>query len=276
MLEDRRHLLDSNYILPKDIQENQRLDLQHHLLKITLGSNYAAPLQADISTILDVGCGTGRWGLDMAEECPQAEVTGLDLELAAPDEQASDASQPDNYIFVQGNVLEGLPFEGGLFDFVHQRLLVTGIPTQQWPKDIQELIRVTKPGGWIEMVEGGTGFINPGPAMQQFIQWWNDASRLRDIDASAVSQLDTLLQQVGLQKVQKKTLCIPAGKWGGPAGELLAEDMLRGFSRLKGFFSNQIQVSTEEFDATIRAMPAEWDTYHMEYEFYVFIGQVPS
>lgn len=273
VLEGRRHLTHTSYILPKDIQETHRLDLQHHLLHAALGSNYAAPLSQNISKILDVGCGTGRWGLDMANDFPQAEVTGVDLELSVPGEQSSEATKPDNYVFVPGNILKGLPFEDGLFDFVHQRLLVAGIPTQQWPKVIRELIRVTKPGGWIELVEGGVGFLHPGPEMKRFIQWWNESSAMRGIDASVVGQLDTLLRQADLQAIQKQTLCLPAGEWGGQAGELLAEDMLTGFSGLKGYFHTQLKVSPEQFDATIQALPAEWETQHMEYEFYVIIGQ---
>lgn len=61
----------------------------------------------------------------------------------------------ENYTFVQGNILEQLPFAPMSFDFIHQRMLNFGIPRDKWQHVLQELLRVTRLGGWIELMEWG-------------------------------------------------------------------------------------------------------------------------
>ena len=51
----------------------------------------------------------------------------------------------------QFNLLDGLPFEDDSFDFVFQRLLVGAIPKNKWPFIINELTRVLKPDGYLEV-----------------------------------------------------------------------------------------------------------------------------
>jgi SAM-dependent methyltransferase len=61
----RRHLADAPYLLPKDGKEIQRLDYQHFLFRHILQGNIFAPVDALLQrggNVLDVGCGTGRWG----------------------------------------------------------------------------------------------------------------------------------------------------------------------------------------------------------------------
>ncbi len=65
VLDGRQHMADAPYMLPRDDQEINRLDFQHYRLRYALRSNYAAPIGRPRS-ILDVGCGTGRWALEMA------------------------------------------------------------------------------------------------------------------------------------------------------------------------------------------------------------------
>src|SRR5260370_21837646 len=97
--------------------------------------------------ILDVGSGSGIWAQEVAHQFPAASVFGLDLEPPRPLSSAASAtSSPPNYHFVQGNVLQGLPFPDDTFDFTHQRMLVVAIPAQDWPRVVQERARVTRPG----------------------------------------------------------------------------------------------------------------------------------
>src|SRR5262249_29785679 len=121
----RRQLVGTPYLLPSDQQEMNRLDFQHYLLRYSLRGNYAGPLRAPAS-ILDVGSGTGRWALEMAQLFPQATVVGTDLvePEAKAQIQPGNASLPTNYQFVLSNLLEGLPFPNNTFDFVHMRLLL--------------------------------------------------------------------------------------------------------------------------------------------------------
>src|SRR5215469_694405 len=58
---------------------------------------------------------------------------------------------PQNCTFVQADTLKGLPFEDDEFDFVFQRAQMACFTDEMWPKVLQELLRVTRPGGYIEI-----------------------------------------------------------------------------------------------------------------------------
>src|SRR5579883_1585691 len=93
----RRHRADAPYLLPKDTKEISRLDYQHYIFRQILRGNTFAPVEdllSQQSQVLDVGCGTGRWGYEMAEEYPQTTVIGIDLE-----ETPSTRPLPPNYRF---------------------------------------------------------------------------------------------------------------------------------------------------------------------------------
>src|SRR5262245_61759287 len=135
---------DVHYVLPRHPAEIDRLDVQHYALRQALEADFLAPVQGP-ERILDVGAGTGQWAFDQCARFPEALVTGFDLEPSKPE-------APPNYRLVRGNLLQGLPFASGSFDFVHQRLLMLAVPLRLWPGVVDELVRVLQPGGWLELV----------------------------------------------------------------------------------------------------------------------------
>ncbi|WP_376797125.1 class I SAM-dependent methyltransferase [Thermogemmatispora sp.] len=170
----QRHYLDDvPYLLPKDPLEDQRLNYQHHALYRTLSNHYLAPLSPErLCTILDVGTGTGIRALEMQALFPHAIVVGVDVSLASLPQPV-----PPTCVFVRANVLEGLPFPDSQFCYTHQRLLVAAIPAQAWPGVVRELVRVTRPGGWIELLELSDVFQPAGPATRRLLQWGEDSHK---------------------------------------------------------------------------------------------------
>jgi SAM-dependent methyltransferase len=136
----------ASYLFLRHPTEVDRLDLQHFALLEGLGTNYLAPV-SEPAVILDVGSGTGRWAAELCLDFPAALVIALDL-------QPSGSQPPPNYRSVRSNVLDGLPFADGTFDSVHQRLLGPGLPLKSRSSVVQDLVRVTRPGGRVEIVEG--------------------------------------------------------------------------------------------------------------------------
>src|SRR5437660_4065175 len=116
-IEERLMLAGSSCKLPADQEELQRQNIQHHMLRSVIERNYVAPLLTTTRDILDIGCGTGLWAQEMALEFPLARVIGCDL--LEPKGEA--VLKPANYRFCKANILQGLPFPAGSFDFVHQR-----------------------------------------------------------------------------------------------------------------------------------------------------------
>jgi hypothetical protein len=83
----------------------------------------------------------------MAVAYPDATFYGLDAINSFP------TAHPHNVAFVQANLLEQLSFPPNHFSFVFQRSLETAFTSLQWPTILESLLRITEPGGWIELIE---------------------------------------------------------------------------------------------------------------------------
>ncbi|MBV9617169.1 MAG: methyltransferase domain-containing protein [Ktedonobacteraceae bacterium] len=270
--DNRRHRADVPYLLPKDRQEAKRLDYQHYLFRRVLQGNCFAPVHDLLqsgATVLDVGCGTGRWGYEIATKYPQAQVINFDLEPVP-----CTGSTPLNAQFVQGNLFHGLPFPQQHFQYVHQRLLVAAIPLMNWPWVIAELKRITTLNGWIELVEMGNSLQSAGPATEQFLSWWMAISASGGIDASTVSELDVLLTQANLTPVQKKVITLPVGAWGGSLGKMLAQNLLAGWPSMRPLTHELLGIAPNHFDTVIEQLSDEWNAFHTTYDMYFYCVQV--
>ncbi|KAG1049523.1 hypothetical protein G6F43_008153 [Rhizopus delemar] len=144
---------DVTYWLPKDEKEQERLKVQHFAIKELYEGNVLSSVRNTLDfekglSVLDVGCGAGAWIMDMKEEYPECIFDGCDI-VDAVDE----AAKLNEFTFNYGNVVQGLPYADNTFDLVHIRFLVLALREDQWPMAIQELVRVTKPGGMIQLTE---------------------------------------------------------------------------------------------------------------------------
>ncbi|HEX7736838.1 MAG TPA: class I SAM-dependent methyltransferase [Ktedonobacteraceae bacterium] len=258
------------YLLPKDIQEQNRLDLQHILLKAVLQNNYLAPLTQP-GTILDVGCGTGLWAFEIAQAFPEATVMACDL-IEPP---VGALSPPANYQFLQADVLKGLPFPDQQFDFVHQRFLVLAIPAQAWPGVLRELVRVTRAGGWVEVVETQLASENMGPMTRQLSNWIIELGHQRGIECGQVPPLAEELRRAGLSNVVQRQIAIPVGKWGGEVGTGMQTNGVAGMQALKPLIISHLGVATSEFDRVLALSVAEYDQLQMSVPYVLVYGQRP-
>jgi len=237
---------------------------------------YAAPLHAPQS-ILDVGCGTGIWPKEMADIFPNATVIGCDL-LTPPSDDPSLTGgiqiAPPNYTFKAANVLEGLPFGDRSFDFVHQRLLNSAIPTMQWSRVANELARVTRPGGWIELVECDVAQGN-GPGLEAIKQWILAFCDRRGLNpARQPSEYVAFLHNAGLTNIVARRIDLPVGSAKGRNGQLAEAD----FNALVTTFRPALIASglaTEaEYDAAVSAMKDELAQRGTIWPFYIVYGQL--
>ncbi len=267
-LGERRHMHNAPYVLPSDSQEINRLDFQHFMLRQTLRGNYVAPIR-NPATILDVGSGTGRWAVELAQQFPHAHITGCDI---TPPALTTTQTFPENYTFVKGNILEGLPFANSSFDFVHMRLLLFAIPTARWPVVIQELLRVTRPGGWIESVETGPQQ-NCGPTMDELVRWITLASNNRGIDPLLGPHVKTMFYDAGLAHMQTKSLFLPVGKYGGRLGMMAQTDVIGVVKGVKQLVVAQGIASATQYDDLVRIAQADLEQYKGRLPFYITYGQ---
>lgn len=96
---------------------------------------------------------------EMAKDFPNSNFTGIDSGAFLPKDPAS---IPVNCMFHAQNTGEGILFAPETFDYIMQRHMVTAYDTTQWNTVTKELFRVTKPGGFVEIVELDAGRIIGG------------------------------------------------------------------------------------------------------------------
>ncbi len=252
----RTFAADVPYLLPKDMGETNRLDFQHYMLRYALKGNYAAPLR-NPRDILDVGCGAGRWAIEMAQQFPTARVIGMDIAPPSRETGATPEAYPANYTFAQGNVLERVPFPDDSFDFVHQRFLTLAIPAARWPGVVAELLRVTRPGGWVELVE--TEPPTGAPAIDQLARWGGELTQRRGIDMSLMARIGDLLRDGGATRVTARTVKMPVGKPSGHIGAMAAVDYLAALSAVREPLAKLGIVDEASFDAMMAHGREEFD-----------------
>jgi SAM-dependent methyltransferase len=126
---------------------------------------------AGVREALDVGCGAGHWGRTVLPLLPpQASMVGVDreprfLELAR--EQALARGMAERLSFVEGTA-EALPFADDRFDLVTCQMVLIHIADVEVA--LREMIRVTRPGGIVAVVEpdnraGNLALLNGAPGL---------------------------------------------------------------------------------------------------------------
>ncbi|PKY41984.1 S-adenosyl-L-methionine-dependent methyltransferase [Rhizophagus irregularis] len=125
--------------------------MHNFIIKYLFQGNFSAPVEEKLTLgckVLDVACGPGTWLLDLATIYDKSNFFGLDIKPVFPKE-----IKPCNLEFIEADIFDGLPFRDNEFDFTHIESMVNILTTEQWNFTLSELIRVTKPGGYIEITE---------------------------------------------------------------------------------------------------------------------------
>lgn len=98
-----------------------------------------------LDTVLDMGCGTGRFTIPLAKIAKN--VNGLDLSAAMLAKAREKAEQQHVNITFHEADMASMPFENGTFDVVTCMLALMHIPLEKRQKVFLEASRVLKPGG---------------------------------------------------------------------------------------------------------------------------------
>jgi len=265
----RRARPDIAYLLPHSETEIDRLDVQHYALRAALKGNYVVPV-TEPGHVLDVGSGTGQWAFDVCEEFPGALVVGVDLEPGKP-------ARPANYRFVRATVLDGLPFTTASFDFVHQRLMIAAIPMRVWPHAVEEMVRVARPGGVIELVEIGDRVEPVGPATRRLFDLLNGMSARHGLDPGGVvlRSLAGYLRRAGAEDVERHAVAIPIGSWGGAIGSMMATDVRALFTKLREPIVRLLALDPDEYADLMAIAMEECESYQSNAVCTIAYGRKP-
>ncbi|KAJ3122002.1 hypothetical protein HK098_003187 [Nowakowskiella sp. JEL0407] len=263
---------ESLYPLPADIEEQDRLELQHLLYRFGFNARFHMPihetLQDNELLILDVGCGPGAWARDVAETYPKATVWGVDMAQSL----FEGVEVLPNMKFFTGNVMERLPFEDNTFDCVYQRLMILALPADKWDQVIKELLRVLKPGGYLELCETDPEMIRMGPNFAKFVNGGNQAMALRGMNPKIVYELPDKMKNAGFQIVSEHSCSFPMG-WDGQHGNLHLVNFQQGAIGIKPYFSKVFNMTSDEFDEFVEAGVKECIEYKTFYNAYAIVGK---
>ncbi|KAJ5819316.1 Secondary metabolism regulator laeA [Penicillium riverlandense] len=135
------------YLLPCDDEEQDRLDIFHKLFtvaRVSDGLIYAP--HPPSSRILDLGCGTGIWSIEVAQKYPESFVVGVDLAPIQPQ------NHPKNCDFYAPFDFES-PWALGedSWDLIHMQMGSGSIVS--WPSLYRRIFSHLRPGAWFEQVE---------------------------------------------------------------------------------------------------------------------------
>ena len=238
-------------------EELSRLQVQDQMLSAGMGG--VLPEQADptiFKRVLDAGCGTGSWLIEVARRYPNTsllrgiDISGKMIEFAR--QQAEIQQVSDRVEFHVMDVLRTLEFPDQYFDMVNLRLGASYLRTWDWPKLIQEFRRITRSGGVIRLTEPDTRIESNGPfharLNQMFVQALGKAGHLFNEQSDGViHELAPLLKRYGLRDVQTRTHVIEY-RAGTPEGQRYAEDVRLLFKTLVPFLRKWTQVP-DDYDA---------------------------
>ncbi|KAK0736412.1 S-adenosyl-L-methionine-dependent methyltransferase, partial [Apiosordaria backusii] len=208
------------YVLPNDEDEQERLDLQHHIWLLLLhGSLYTAPLnvpsQSDSGReyrILDLGCGTGIWAMDIADQHPRASVFGVDLSPIQPD------WVPGNCRFHVDDYEDDWTYRPDeAFDYIHGRAL--GGTVADWGRFYRQVRTHLKPGGYCEMQEYDAWIFSDddsfdrAPWTKEWVTKLDEASKMFGKQINVANRHKQWMIDAGFEDVQEKVVRIPIGPW---------------------------------------------------------------
>ncbi|CAG8497601.1 4605_t:CDS:2 [Racocetra fulgida] len=151
-----------------DMRDESCIDLyemEHKILKDVWQGNFCCDIREELQTeekhILDVACGPGHWIRDMSNEFPKSHIIGIQ---ASP---CHKVKLTPNIAILRMDIVSGLSYGNDSFDYVHMSCLSSSFSEKDWKIAIDEMVRVTKPQGIVEIVVGSCDCEDSGPIMKK-------------------------------------------------------------------------------------------------------------
>ena len=204
----------STYIVEDraNLDEMARLEVQDKMLTQWMGGVLPElPDPPPLHQVLDVGCGTGDWLIELALTVPGIKrLVGVDVSLKIVEyarARAKAEAIDERVQFQTMDALRILEFPDASFDLVNQRFGFSWLRTWEWRKILLEYHRVTRPGGIIRITEPHITGENNSPALTTLnalaLQAHHSSGRLFAPGGDGVIHaLEPLVRRYGLQDVQ--------------------------------------------------------------------------
>ncbi|EED22552.1 conserved hypothetical protein [Talaromyces stipitatus ATCC 10500] len=201
------------YMWPCDEQEQDRLDLLHKVItEARIGDGLLYAPHPSNARVLDLGCGTGIWAIDVANKYPEAFVIGVDLAKIQP------LNRPPNCDFYAPRDFEDQWALGeDHWDVIHMQMGCGSVSS--WSSLYRRIFMHLRPGGWFEQVE-----IDFAPrcedgslehtSMHKWYRWLQKAMEMswRPIGHS-VKETVSVLENQGFINIDHQVVGLPMNPW---------------------------------------------------------------
>lgn len=211
---DPNRELASTYFVPDRSNEEEliRLHIQDQLTTASMGG--VLPEQENTTRfrrVVDVGCGTGDWLIEVARAYPSisllvgVDISGRYVNFART--QAEAQRVDDRVEFHVMDALRILEFPSHFFDLVNHRFGSSYLRTWDWPNLLREYQRVARPGGVIRITESDAGD-SASPALLHLGELFGQAAYQAGMGfhpsgGGVTGELERLMRQHRFQNVQK-------------------------------------------------------------------------
>ncbi|KAJ9138480.1 S-adenosyl-L-methionine-dependent methyltransferase [Pleurostoma richardsiae] len=199
------------YFIPNDEQEQDRLDLHHHLMLLTLDDKLAlCPKNETAKRVLDLGTGTGIWAINYADAHPETQVIGVDLSPIQPD------YVPPNCQFEVDDVEKEWTWSSK-FDFIYARNLGGSFADHQ--SMIQKCFDNLESGGYLEMwdiglpVTSDDGTLTEQHALSEMSHLTVRAAAALGRPIDNTTRYKNMFEQAGFENVQMRMFKWPSNQW---------------------------------------------------------------
>jgi SAM-dependent methyltransferase len=194
------------YVLPNDDEEQDRLDLLHHIFLLCLdGRLYDAPIEGEPQRVLDIGTGTGIWCIDFGDEHPGCEVVGTDLSPIQPT-----WVPPNVKFYIDDAEAEWIYSDNEKFDLIHGRGMSGSI--KDWDRLLTQCYQHLQPGGWVEFqepeawIDSDDDTIHKATNMMQWQTLCNEAAAKFGKEIRVGHTLKEKMEKAGFVDVHEKII----------------------------------------------------------------------
>ncbi|RIA86625.1 hypothetical protein C1645_878552 [Glomus cerebriforme] len=200
--------------------EVERLQYAHDVHQTLFEGNFSSPvtdLLREGAKVLDFRCCRA---CEMSSDFKNSTFYAIESVSCFP------TQKPFNVEFIKSNILnDGIPFENDFFDFIYVRSAILWYTVSQWKEIIiPELIRVLKPGGYLEIMEAELklfGEDTETPIMTKHVEKFRALLRSRKIDSYMILELPNILNSTNqMMDIQEDVRKCPVGTWDSRIGEL--------------------------------------------------------
>ncbi|KAG9043331.1 hypothetical protein FS837_009740 [Tulasnella sp. UAMH 9824] len=245
---------DQQYILPADASEHRRLDLQQQLLSRIRNGLFLhkdgvhralTPKPGDPKpVVIDLGCGSGFWTMEMAKQFPDADVIGMDLVVPTPT-----CPIPPNCRFEQHDLNNGLTNYRNAVNVIHASCIGQGITDYRELMD--DIWKALRPRGVYLTVAGDMQILDhnkePLVALEEkeeeadfsyhvliMTKFW-DAMKAKGPGIYSYTKVPGWIEEMGPEMWEANAfeqIYVPIGPWqennyDKQTAELMKQDMIR-------------------------------------------------